>query len=161
MLRCTKSVSSCLHGRPCATQKPYLEVPESLLQELSNDVLNSFRHSRQILAFAKVRTMDRFVTNSVLNFTDGRHWILPTRLCVINARTWGARSKWLFVGFSFNINQTRWNSSTQRLSAMFLWWYYYVGKIATLFDYCEWVPHQELHAVFNYCILILDWEGGD
>jgi len=47
-------LSSCLHGRPCATQKPCLGVPESLLQELSNDVPNFFQAlSRQILAFSK------------------------------------------------------------------------------------------------------------
>ena len=47
-------VPSCLHGRPCATQKPCLGVSESLLQELVNDAPNFFQAlSRQILAFGK------------------------------------------------------------------------------------------------------------
>jgi hypothetical protein len=67
MQHCTKSVSSCLYGRPCATQKPCLGFPESLLQELSNDTPNFFQAlSRQILAFGKIRNAHRCVTRVLL-----------------------------------------------------------------------------------------------
>jgi len=79
-------VSSCPHGRPCATQKPCLGVPESLLQELSNDAPNFFQAlSRQILAFGKIRNRSKtghlhLVTNLLLIT------IRQTRICPVLAR---------------------------------------------------------------------------
>ena len=52
------------HAQP---QKPCLGVPESLLQELSNDAPNLFQAlSWQNLAFGKVRGVDHWVTRVLL-----------------------------------------------------------------------------------------------